>query len=68
MSRWIRQMHRWLSFVFMATVIVNIVALAMGKAERPPGRLTYSPLRPLFLLMLTGLYTFVLPYATTWRH
>jgi hypothetical protein len=26
-----------------------------------------SPLPPLFLLMFTGLYMFVLPYATKWR-
>jgi hypothetical protein len=28
---------------------------------------TYSPLPPLFLLLFTGLYLFVLPYATKWR-
>jgi len=27
----------------------------------------YSPLLPLFLLLFTGLYMFVLPYATSWR-
>jgi membrane protein CcdC involved in cytochrome C biogenesis len=55
------------AIVFTVTVIANIVALVMGKAEQPPGPLTYSPLLPLFLLMLTGLYMFVLPYATRWR-
>jgi hypothetical protein len=33
----------------------------------PPSWVTYSPLLPLALLMLTGLYLFVLPYAATWR-
>ena len=66
-SRWVRQIHRWLSIAFTVTVIANIVALVMGKAEQPPGLLTYSPLLPLFLLMLSGLYMFVLPYATRWR-
>ena len=28
---------------------------------------TYSPLLPLALLLFTGLYLFVLPYATKWR-
>ena len=28
---------------------------------------TYSPLLPLALLLFTGLYLFVLPYATRWR-
>ena len=29
--------------------------------------MTYSPLLPLALLLFTGLYLFVLPYATRWR-
>jgi len=66
-SKWIRQTHRWVSIVFTLTVIANVVAIAMGKAEQPPGLLTYSPLLPLALLLLTGLYMFVLPYATRWR-
>jgi hypothetical protein len=33
----------------------------------PPAGVTYSPLPPLFLLLFTGLYLFVLPYATRWR-
>ena len=66
-NHWIRQIHRWISIVFTLTVIANIVALATGKAEQPPGLLTYSPLLPLFLLLLTGLYLFVLPYATKRR-
>jgi hypothetical protein len=67
MSTWIRQIHRWTSLAFTATVIANIVALAMGKAEQPPGLLTYSPLLPLFLLLLTGIYLFALPYVTKSR-
>jgi len=67
MSKWIRQIHRWLSIAFTLTVIANFVAIGMGKQENPPGLLTYSPLFPLALLLLTGLYMFVLPYATRWR-
>jgi hypothetical protein len=63
-SRWIRQTHRWLSIAFTVTVIANFVALAQGE---PPAWVTYSPLFPLALLLLTGLYLFVLPYATKWR-
>jgi hypothetical protein len=33
----------------------------------PPPWVTYSPLLPLAVLLLTGLYMFVLPYATKWR-
>ena len=64
MSKWIRQTHRWLSIIFTMTVIANFVTLAMKKQI---DLVTYSPLLPLFLLMFTGLYMFVLPYATKWR-
>jgi hypothetical protein len=33
----------------------------------PPAWVVYSPLLPLFLLLFTGLYMFVLPYAAKWR-
>jgi hypothetical protein len=33
----------------------------------PPAWVTYAQLLPLALLMLTGLYMFVLPYAARWR-
>jgi len=66
MSKWIRQTHRWLSMVFTVTVIANFVQLALGGGN-PPNWVTYSPLPPLFLLLFTGLYMFVLPYATKWR-
>lgn len=60
MSRWIRQSHRWISIVFTLTVIANFVAIAA--VGEPPPWVTYSPLLPLFLLLFTGLYLFVLPY------
>lgn len=66
-SHWIRQTHRWLAIAFTVTVIVNFVALGVGRGQQPPPLVTYSPLLPLFLLLLTGLYLFVLPYATKRR-
>ena len=57
-SKWIRQIHRWLAIVFTVTVIANFVAMTQG---RPSAWVTYSPLLPLFVLMFTGLYMFVLP-------
>ena len=33
----------------------------------PPALVVYSPLLPLFLLLFTGLYMFVLPYAAKLR-
>jgi len=46
------------------TVIANFVTMALGE---PPGWVVYSPLLPLFLLLFTGLYMFVLPYGAKWR-
>jgi len=63
-SKWIRQLHRWLSIAFTVTVIVTSVALAQ---QKPVVWVSYVPLFPLALLFFTGLYLFVLPYATRWR-
>jgi hypothetical protein len=63
-NSWIRQIHRWLSIVFTLTVMANFAAMTQGQ---PPAWVTYSPLPPLALLLFTGLYLFVLPYATQWR-
>jgi hypothetical protein len=64
MNKWIRQTHRWFSIAFTVTVIANFVVMTQGQ---PPAWVTYSPLLPLALLLFTGLYLFVLPYATKWR-
>jgi hypothetical protein len=63
-NAWIRQIHRWLAMAFTVTVIANFVAMSQGP---PPAWVTYSPLLPLALLMVTGLYMFFLPHATRWR-
>jgi hypothetical protein len=63
-NTWIRQTHRWLSIAFTVAVIVTFVALGQ---EEPVVWVSYVPLLPLALLLLTGLYLFVLPYATKWR-
>ena len=62
--QWVRQVHRWLAIVFTLTVIANFVAIAMGEV---PMWITYSPLPPLFLMLLTGLYMFALPYLARRR-
>lgn len=62
----IRQSHRWISILFTVTVIANFVQLAMGGGN-PPNWVTYSPLLPLALLMLSGLYLFALPYVARRR-
>ena len=60
----IRQIHRWLSIAFTLTVVANFAVRAQGE---PAAWVTYSPLLPFAVLLLTGLYLFVLPYATKWR-
>jgi hypothetical protein len=63
-NTWVRQGHRWLSIIFTLTVVANFVAMGLGE---PPALVVYSPLLPLFLLLLTGLTMFVLPYVTKGR-
>jgi hypothetical protein len=63
-SHWIRQTHRWVSIAFTLTVLANFAAMTQGP---PPAWITYSPLLPLFVLLFTGLYLFVLPYAARRR-
>ena len=63
-SFWIRQLHRWLSIIFTLTVIANFAVRGFGE---PPAWVTYSPLPPLFLLLFSGLYMFVLPYTVKGR-
>ena len=63
-NKWVRQIHRWLSIAFTVAVIVTFVVL---QQEKPPVWMSYLALPPLFLLLFTGLYLFVLPYGTRWR-
>jgi len=63
-NSWIRQIHRWLSIAFTLAVIVNVVAMSQEKPALWVGLLA---LFPLILLLLSGLYLFVLPYAAKWR-
>jgi hypothetical protein len=61
---WLRQLHCWLSIAFTVAVIINFIAVAWGTHADWIGFLV---LPPLFLLLFTGLYLFMLPYATRWR-
>ncbi len=62
-NKWVRQTHRWLSIAFTVAVIVNGVTVVRGKYNN---RLGLSAVAILALLLFTGLYLFVLPYATKW--
>jgi hypothetical protein len=58
-NTWVRKTHRSVSIAFTVTVVICFVALT----GILPFWVFYVPLLPLFLLMVTGLYMFVLPYA-----
>lgn len=62
---WIRQIHRWLSIAFTFAVIANLIVMVQGGQVLWVGLLA---LFPLILLLLSGLYLFVLPYAAKRRH
>lgn len=64
LSTLVRQAHRWLSILFTLTVVVNFAAMAFAE---PPDWIVYAPLPPLFLLLFSGLYMFVLPYVRSQR-
>nr|WP_205934560.1 hypothetical protein [Rhizobium leguminosarum] len=53
-----------MSIAFTLAVIINIIAMVQERASVWVGLLA---LLPLALLLLTGLYLFVLPHATRWR-
>jgi hypothetical protein len=59
-NAWVRQVHRWLSIALTGGVLVYIVAMGLGQPAACMGLLA---LVPLILLLVTGLYLFVLPYA-----
>jgi len=69
MSKWMRQIHRWLSMFFIVCVLVNIIVNFIITSA--PKQLVLGvglfTLLPLILLMLTGLYLFLLPYRSRSR-
>jgi hypothetical protein len=64
LNKWVRQTHRWVAVAFTLAIIVTFVALAQ---KEPVVWVSSLPLAPLALLQFTGIYLFVLPYATKWR-
>lgn len=63
-NQWVRQFHRWLAIVFTLVVLTIFIVLTVGN---PPMWLYYTPLPFLFLMAVTGLYMFALPYMSKWR-
>jgi hypothetical protein len=65
MNNVIRQTHRWISILFV--VIVASIFAMQGFGVKPAMWIYLSPLAPLALLAITGLYMFVLPYRARMR-
>jgi hypothetical protein len=61
----IRQIHRWVSIAFTFAVIA--VAILTRVQGEPAGWVYLAPGLGLALLLLTGLFLFVHPYAVRWR-
>jgi hypothetical protein len=64
LNAWIRRIHRWVSLLFILTVIATTVALSQ---KEPMIWMSYVPLFPLALLALSGLYMLVVHYSAKWR-
>jgi len=60
MNALIRQVHRWLSIAFTVAVVINMGAMIARHSALWIGLLA---LVPLIVLLVTGLYMFVLPYV-----
>lgn len=67
-NTWFRQTHRWLSMIFTLLVIANIIVnVVLSEQKQLVLWVGLFTLFPLFLLLFTGLYLFVLPYLTKRR-
>ena len=66
-SKLIRKFHRWVSLAFTAGTMLNTAVIAMNNGQQPPYWLYFFALIPLFLLLLSGLYLFALPYVARMR-
>ncbi len=60
-ARGARRLHRALSLLF-TLVVLAIFAYRGLQGGEPPAWLSYAPLPPLALLMLSGLYLLLRPY------
>jgi hypothetical protein len=63
----IRQFHRWVSIAFTFGVIANTIIIIARHGAQPAFWVYLLALIPLFLLLLSGLYLFALPYVAKWR-
>jgi hypothetical protein len=68
LSSIVRRTHRWLSIAFTAGVIINLIVYSIVGKDHPPAFwVNLLALIPVFLLLLSGLYLFALPYVVNRR-
>ena len=67
MSRiqWVCQTHRWVLMAF--TIVSAAIFIALGLGRSLVQWVYYLPLLPLAMLVITGIYMFVLPYLARSR-
>ena len=63
-TKWARQLHRWVSILFTVDVALNGVLVARKQYN---SRLGASAAALLVVMLLSGLYLFVLPYVRRGR-
>jgi hypothetical protein len=67
-NKWIRIIHRWLSFIFLPTVITLLtLTITSGADFKLPVWLNLPVFGTLVLLFLTGAYLFLLHYLSKIR-
>lgn len=64
-TKWNRVIHRWVSIIFIGTVLTATYAAASGQDQT--SFLYYLPLPPLFILIGSGLIMWALHYTKKWR-
>ena len=60
-----RRLHRWVSMAFTLAVAANFTVMIWGQ---PPAWVTYSPLPPLLILLVTGLVMLGRHQLRSWRN
>lgn len=63
-----RKVHRWVSCLFTLTVVANFVALGASGGVQPHWAITYAPLPPLLVLMLSGTWMFLSSFRRPAQH
>ena len=64
MNIWVRKIHRWLGVALTLSIVASFVALAQ---PNPAVWVSFIPLIPLALLLVTGWYMLIRPYGARWR-